>query len=183
MAEGVCMKVLIPRMAAVALSAAVVTLAFGTVAARADSTQWALFSPPEQHFSIQFPPNPAESDSTQNGNLLHQWIVRASDYTYLAQHLISGAGPLQASQLEGDLNDFLTGTKATLLSRANQLWRSPDGSAHALQFSFRMTDGRLGEAVFIVDGTNGFGAMIVQHAAAAENAEMVQFVNSFTILP
>jgi hypothetical protein len=37
--------------------------------------------------------------------------------------------------------------------------------------------------VFIVDGTNGFGAMIVQHAAAAENAEMVQFVNSFTILP
>src|ERR1700678_2257213 len=146
------MSVLFPRMVALSLWSAVFTFAFGTAAALADSTQWVPFSPPDQHFSIQLPPNPVETDTTTNGNLLHTWILRAPDYSYAVIRAISGAGPFQASQLDADLNDFLTGTKATLLSRANPTWPSPDGSVPALRFSFRMPDGRLGEGVFIFDG-------------------------------
>jgi hypothetical protein len=170
-------------MVAVSLSAAVFALAFGTAAALADATQWAPFSPPDQHFSIQLPPNPVESDTTTNGNLLHTWVVRAPDYVYVVIRAISGAGPFQASQLDADLSDFLTVTKATLLSRANQTWPSPDGSAQALRFSFRVPDGRLGEGVFVFDGTNGFGAAIIEGTLGPESTEMLQFVNSLTILP
>jgi hypothetical protein len=169
-------------MVAVSLSAAIFTFAFGAAVALADSTEWVPFSPPDQHLRIQLPPNPVESDSAMNGNLLHQWVVRAVDYVYIVQRVVSGSGSFQPANLEGDLNDFLTGTKATLLSRANQVWPSPDGSARALRFSFRMPDGRLGEAVYVADGTNGFGATIIELTPAPENAEMLQFVNSLTIL-
>jgi hypothetical protein len=168
---------------AVALSAAVFALTLGAARARADSAQWVLFSPPDQHFSIQLPPNPVENDTTTNGNLLHTWILRAPDYVYVVSRAISGAGPFKAAQFETDLSDFVTATKATVLSRANQTWPSPDGTAAALRFSFRMPDGRLGEGVFVFDGTNGFGAAIIEGTVGPERADMLQFVNSLTILP
>jgi hypothetical protein len=170
-------------MVAVSLLAAIFTFAFGTAVTRADSTQWVLFSPPNQHFSIQLPPNPVESDTTMGDNLLHTWVVRAPDYIYAVSRAISGGAPYQPSEVDADLSSFLTATKATVLSQAKQTWPSPDGPVPSLRFSFRMPDGRLGEGVFVVDGTNGFGAAIIKGTVGPESAEMFQFVNSLTVLP
>jgi hypothetical protein len=164
--------------------AAVLALALCAGFATGACARQAAFAPPDQHFSIPFPPNAAETDSSPMGNPIRQWKATDGNFVYLVGHVISANGSdFRESQLVGDLNDFISGTKATLLSEESLSWPSPSGRAKALRCSFKMPNGLFGKGVMVFDGPLGYSAFIIDRHTGSQSRYMDQYIQALTILP
>lgn len=139
------------------------------------------FVPPGEHLSIQLPANPERKDITSEGTKIHEWTATDNAFFYLVQHGVHPGAVFQPSQMQADLQDFISGTKSTMSAQQTSTVPGPDGPLPALRFSFTMPNGVLGKGVWVIMGDEAFGAFILDQSKSGRQQAMDAFITSLRI--
>jgi hypothetical protein len=141
----------------------------------------ATFAPPGEHLSVQLPPNPDQKDTEAEGTKVREWTATDDGLFYLVQHGVHQGAVFQASQMQVDLNEFVSSTKCTVSNQQNATVPGPDGPLPALRFSFKMPSGASGEGLWTIMGDEAFGALILDQSKAGRQQPMDAFISSLRI--
>ena len=139
------------------------------------------FTPAGEHLSVQLPANPDQKDTEADGTKVHQWTATDGGFFYLVQHGVHPGAVFQPSQMQTNLNDFVSGTKCTVSTQQTTTVPGPDGPLPALRFAFKMPSGAPGEGLWTIMGDEAFGALILDQSKAGRQQQMDAFIASLRI--
>jgi hypothetical protein len=139
------------------------------------------FAPAGEHLSVQLPANPDRKDTESEGTKIREWTATDNGFFYLVQHGVHPGAVFAPSQMQADLNDFVTSTKCTVSTQQNATVPGPDGPLPALRFSFKMPSGAPGEGLWTIMGDEAFGALILDQSKAGRQQQMDAFIVSLRV--
>jgi hypothetical protein len=140
------------------------------------------FAPPGEHLSVQLPANPDQKDTEAQGTKVREWTATDNGFFYLVQHGVHTGAVFEASQMQTNLNQFVSATKCTVSSQQTSTVPGPDGPLPALRFSFKMPNGAPGEGLWTIMGDEAFGALILDQSKAGRQQQMDAFIASLRII-
>lgn len=139
------------------------------------------FAPAGEHLSVALPANPDQKDTDSDGTKVREWTATDNGFFYLVQHGVHPGAVFQSSQMQVNLNDFVSDAKCTLSSQQSATVPGPDGPLPALRFSFKMPGGAPGEGLWTIMGDEAFGAIILDQSKAGRQQQMDAFIASLRI--
>ncbi len=162
--------------------AALLLIGLGVVTMSPASAAEQVFAPPGHQFSILFPPGPKQTLSNSPSKEMSTWSGVNDKILYVISHETNTVAYDAENELTADLRNLMKEVGGTVIAQRQQTWPTQHEPAKALRVTFRTAKGFVGECMFVVDGTQSYGAAALDVSEAPRPARLTGIVDSLRIL-